>query len=266
MFDVKTCEALQHYVYMLIDPETHLPFYIGEGRGNRVFDHVNNVLNNCEYNEPKREKILEILVKGMDVQHVIVRHGMTIEEAYDVEASLIDAFRYCLSDEGLTNLVEGHNHKHLDDSRVRCGLMTDIEIRNQYSAQLIGKLDDNVVVININKLYHSGMSDDDIYGATRSSWAIAKWRIKHLKIVLAEYRGLIVGVYAVKGQWHGIEVPYGKHTKSFQKGITARIRYEFDRDILDPQVRDRYIGKCLPRIKKQSPIIYADTINRLLSK
>ena len=256
---------LKHYVYMLIDPETRLPFYIGEGQGNRVFDHVNSVLNNCECNEPKRDKIREILDKGMDVQHVIVRHGMTINEAYDVEASLIDAFRYCLADEGLTNLVEGHNHKHRDDRRVRCGLMTDIEIRNQYSAQLIGRLDDNVVIININKRYHSGMSDDDIYGATRSLWAIAKCRIKHLKIVLAEYRGLIVGVYAVK-QWHRIKVPYGPHTKSYQKGITTRIRYEFDRDVLDPQKRDRYIGKCLPKINKQSPIIYAETINRLLLK
>ena len=38
-----------------------------------------------------------------------------------------------------------------------------------------------VVIININKFYHSGMLDDDIYSATRSLWAIAKWRIKHLK-------------------------------------------------------------------------------------
>lgn len=81
--------------------------------------------------------------------------------------------------------------------------------------------------------------------------AIAKWRIKHLKIVLAEYRGLIVGVYAVK-QWHGIKVPYGPHTKSYQKGITTRIRYEFDRDVLDPQKRDRYIGKCLPKFSRQA--------------
>ena len=45
-FDTRTCMNLKHYVYMPIDPTTHLPFYVGEGCGNRVFDHLNNVLNN----------------------------------------------------------------------------------------------------------------------------------------------------------------------------------------------------------------------------
>lgn len=264
MFDVKTCEALQHYVYMLINPDNHLPFYIGEGQGNRVYDHVNNVQNNRECNEPKRDKILEILDNGKNVEHIIVRHGMTIDEAYKVEASLIDAFRYCLTDDVLTNLVEGHNHKEMNDNRVRCGLMTDQEIANQYSAQLIGKLDENVVVININKQYQSNMTDDDIYKVTRSSWSISESRINQLEFVLSEYRGLIVGVYAVK-EWKKIDVQYGQHTKSYQKGIKTRVRYEFDKAYLDPQVRDQYLGKCLPKFDKQNPILYAETINRYLS-
>lgn len=253
-----------HYVYMLIDPTTHLPFYIGEGCGNRVFDHVNNVLNNCECNEPKRDKIRDIISRCLTVEHVIVRHGMTQELAFEVEAALIDAFSYCLKDDKLTNLVAGHSHKQNVCGRVNCGLMSDIEISNQYSAQLIGELDDDVVVININRLYHSGMSTDEIYNATKGYWGIDVRRKDGIHVVLSEFQGLIVEVFKV-ADWKPIQVAYTKGSKKFEKGET-RTRYYFDKGVIDPVIRDRYMGRRLPKMNKQSPIIYANTINDYLRK
>lgn len=40
MFDEKTIQELKSYVYLLINPDTKTPFYVGKGRGNRVFDHL----------------------------------------------------------------------------------------------------------------------------------------------------------------------------------------------------------------------------------
>lgn len=46
MFDEKTKENLKYYVYLLIDPVSEEPFYVGKGKDNRVFAHINKELGN----------------------------------------------------------------------------------------------------------------------------------------------------------------------------------------------------------------------------
>ena len=46
MFDEKTQQALGYYVYMLIDPSNNKPFYVGKGKNNRVFDHIEYAFKN----------------------------------------------------------------------------------------------------------------------------------------------------------------------------------------------------------------------------
>ncbi len=67
---------------------------MGKGKGNRVFNHMKNALaaNDADEVSDKLKTIRDIHNAGLDVIHVIPRHGMDQEMAFEVEASLIDAY------------------------------------------------------------------------------------------------------------------------------------------------------------------------------
>lgn len=45
-FSSKTKEALKYYVYVYSDPDTKEPFYVGKGKGNRAFQHLDDQSEN----------------------------------------------------------------------------------------------------------------------------------------------------------------------------------------------------------------------------
>ncbi|EHV9064829.1 hypothetical protein K1U77_004786, partial [Escherichia coli] len=83
-------EHLGWYVYRLIDPRDGSTFYVGKGKGNRVFAHMRGEVAATDDDEllsNKLKQIREIRLAGLEVIHVIHRHGMTDEKtAYEVEA------------------------------------------------------------------------------------------------------------------------------------------------------------------------------------
>jgi hypothetical protein len=153
-----------------------------------LFKHVNRALTDTDTSTFKYDKIREIVdINKQTVKHIIVRHGLTEDEAFKIEASLIDTLIRCRL--GLTNEQGGHNS-------IEKGLMTSEEIIRFHNAQPLDEIGNDCVIININRTYKRGNGTNPIYQATKETW----FKIGNMlerKYVLSEYRGLIVEVFEV---------------------------------------------------------------------
>jgi len=92
-FPQEVIDKIQWYVYRLIDPRNGETFYVGKGKGNRIFAHICQEASvKLDELDPKLERIRDINISGFEVAHIIHRHGLDENTAVEVEAALIDAY------------------------------------------------------------------------------------------------------------------------------------------------------------------------------
>jgi hypothetical protein len=226
-FSKAVCERIGYYVYILKDPRNDTIFYVGKGKGNRLFQHVQCALENATDND-KYNLIREIHKEGKEVEHFILRHGLEEKLSLEIESTIIDL----LGIENLTNSVKGH------DTWER-GLKTVDEVFQHYDAKAV-TFDEPCIIININRLYTRGISAQKLYDSTRASWIVGTKRDR-AKYAIASYRGLVREVYEIE-KWQ----PNGE-------------RWEFIGKIVEDKIRDKYLNQSLENyIKKggQNPIRY----------
>ena len=258
MFDEKTIQHLKFYVYLLSNPENDEPFYVGKGKGNRVFNHLECALETETVND-KYEEIRRIHSSGQQVKHLIVRHGLTEKGAFEIESSLMDTFKFIPK---FSSFVRGNIQGGINS--IEKGLMTADEIKRLYNAETLSEIDENCVIININKTYKRGSGNDSIYNATKEIWDIKEHRRNRIEYVLSEYRGLIVEVFKVK-EWYGKERGYNLGAKKYGQ---TYIGYGFNGEVAEDLIRKKYINKSIAAHKKRgfaSVVIFPGTLEKLKS-
>ena len=219
-FSPEVAEKLQYYVYRLIDPRNGETFYIGKGKGNRVFAHARGDIETDSLSE-KMTRIRSIRIAGFDVAHVIHRHGMSEKTAFEVEAALIDAYP------GITNIMDGHGNSDT-------GAMHSSEIIKKYSAET-AEFKHKALLISVNR----SALDNSLYEATRYAWRLSKKKASEAEVILATVQGLILGAFVAE-KW--LEAT----TVNFPGRETIEGRYGFIGHEAPVELQQQYVGKRIP--------------------
>jgi len=222
-FPPEVIEELRYYVYRLVDPRNGETFYIGKGKGNRVFAHIRAELKSLDRSSLKLAQIESIRSLGLEVQHVIHRFGLDEKTAFEVEGALIDAYP------GLTNEVEGHGSGDR-------GVRHSAEIIREFSAAQID-FQHKVMIISVNRSAADGVKS--IYEAVRLAWVANLERARRAEYVLAVNHGLVIGVFRPT-EWKEV-------TEENFPGHSERPgRIGFFGSEADEEIRKIYIGKRMP--------------------
>jgi len=220
-------------VYVYTDPRNGKPFYIGKGVGNRVFVHLDDPADT-----EKTATIRAIRESGAEPKIDILRYGLTETEASLVEASAIDLIGLSR----LSNRVAGHH----DRSFGRIGSIELIQMLRAKPAVVRHK----ALLITINRLYRSNMSNQELYEATRGIWKLGSRR-ENAEYGMAVYQGIVREVYRIE-KWHPAgTLPYKTRDA---EGFKESGRWEFEGAIAT-EIRDAYIGNSVG-LGGQNPIRY----------
>ena len=233
-------EALGYYVYRLIDPRNGQTFYVGKGKGDRVFSHAKQQLELDAQDDEgeddaslKLQTIGNIRKAGLEVLHVIHRHGMDEKTSFEVEAALIEAYP------ALTNIAGGHNNEEHGCAHAE-ELITKYRLAE-------APMDEQFIAISINRSIEERSS---IYSATNWCWRISEWRAQKNTPVVAHTAGIIRGVFEVD-HWCRADDP------SFQSRIgpdqdleSISKRWGFHGHPAGEEIASKYMGKRLPKTKK----------------
>lgn len=214
-------ELLGHYVYALRDPRDGAIFYVGKGVGGRVYSHVAGA---SKGNSRKKVRIREIQNEGLQVEHLFIRTGIADDaQAFMVEQAVIDVLRAA----GL-NPSNDQGGQHSETS----GLSSVSDRVAQLAPERAPLFEPGTIVFVINKEWHRGISEKDLYRFTRASWVIGADTRKRARIALGAARGGIRSAYVID-DWTKVTTNDGK-----------KPRWQFHGHV-DEALTAKYVGKSV---------------------
>jgi len=234
---------LGHYVYLYVNPLDGTVFYVGKGKGGRALAHLNA--------DEKREishRIQEVRSAGAQPRIDILAHGLPDEaSALRIEAAAIDLLGLA----NLTNAVRGWHETKL-------GRMPVAELVAHYIRRR-ADIKDPAILIRINRTYRYGISDSDLYDATRSAWKVGKRRRDKAKLAFSVFEDVVREVYQIEAWYMAGSTFNGR----FDAGQAPRRadRWEFVGTIADERTRKRYVNRYVGHLFSpgaQNPISYVN--------
>jgi hypothetical protein len=257
-FSQEVINELGWYVYRLIDPRSGHTFYVGKGKGNRVFEHAQNALQKnqisaeeADYLGSKAKRINEIISAGMDVHHVIHRHKIDSEAtAYEIEAALIEAY------EGLSNISGGH-----DNAEKGCA----------HSSELIRKYEAKELVPGHSLISfscgHAMRERSSAYEACRFSWRLNRKNIRSRQYALAVDRGFVMDVFEIDNWLPATPENFPGHSFPLEDpaalDLIAKSRTGFNGRQASQDILTLYQYTRLPGEGGQNPVRYFDPVDHI---
>lgn len=236
-FNERTKNNIGCYVYRLVDPRTGQTFYVGKGKGNRVFDHIKMAESLFDENNDKvslkYQTIKDIQNEGLEVIHIIHRWNMSDDEALLVESALIDCYP------GLANIQSGHDHDH--------GIISAQKLDSIFNKGEFEQDDTKFIIIKVKQ---STVDDSDRYTATRQAWRLSLDNVENYQYVFSVTNGIVEEIY--------------DHLNWEKSSIENRIEFT-GKETTDQNIINRYKGKMIPSKFSQkgqaNPCLYSDKAN-----
>lgn len=234
-FSEVTINELKYYVYIYSDPDTRIPFYVGKGKGNRVFSHLS-----LDGESEKVNKIKEIQGRGKQPLIEILVHGISEETAFRVEAAVIDL----IGIEYLTNEQRGY-HSSLY-GRKEISALEALYSRKELKLE---DITDNIILIKINQLYRNDMSVAELYDITRGVWRVNLENAQKAEYAFAVFAGVIMEVYTIAA-WFPAGTTHYCLREDLGDEISDNLakRYEFVGNVAPHELRKKYIYKSVSNI------------------
>ena len=232
-------EALGYYVYALVDPRDNKIFYVGKGKGDRVFQHA----------EEKNQS----LKLGKPVTCCILRHKLTEETACTVESTLGNLLinkDFDYEDKLLTNIE---------------GIMTTDERNKLYDCSKIKpRKGEKLLLVSLNKSYPKDAEGvykrANNYERTRKHWCVSDKEGKYwcISFQVIEKIDCVLGVYGREVKAVCIPVswePYNKAKENYHYPNNEEIRFGFEgAEVLDSPYLNKDVSDYLPSSRKWSVI------------
>jgi uncharacterized protein len=239
-FPQHTHQNLKYYVYIYRDPRNGEVFYVGKGKGDRAFIHLSD-----KSERRKVTRIRAIRAAGYEPEIQILTHGLSDPvTALKVEAAIIDLFGLKV----LTNNVRGFESHAF-------GAMTIDQLVSRYNAPP-AKIEESVCLIRVNQLFRYGMSEQELYDATRGIWRTNPHKHKP-KFAFAVYDKVVQEVYAIADWFPAGTTFSGRRKLNELMGKEDAQRWEFVGQIAREPIRKRYRFKSVEGyLNSQNPIRY----------
>ena len=230
----KFLRDLKSYVYVyceISDDNRRIPIYIGKGKSDRCFSHLNNlgdlsVLKNKKINDLLKENRL-----GID----ILAYGIDDKTALAIESACIDL----MGIDNLANVVRGQGD---NVKRVPLNELTNLLMEKTIKVAPEHK----GVSILINRDYRPTFGDLELFEYTRGIWTKKMKTISgDAKYAYATFKGVVKEVYEIHS-W----VPAGTQeyfTRNLDPERLAKARWEFVGKKAPDKLRELYIGKIIKR-------------------